>query len=65
MMIEPLRMVRRRCDGCMWVCEERQNRPWEGPLACNCGAAGAPCPIRNMAEPPQLPRGFTDEGSGH
>ena len=37
----------RNCDGAKWVCENHQNRPWEGMSnhldACHCGA-GAPCP---------------------
>jgi len=54
------------CDDTGWVCEEHQDQPWEGPHACSCGAAGAPCPHCNRpddSEPPRLPRGFEpDEG---
>jgi hypothetical protein len=27
-----------------WVCEDHPDQPWEGPHACACGGAGAPCP---------------------
>jgi hypothetical protein len=36
-------------------------RPWEGPHACDCGAAGAPCPACNATndgEAPRLPGSF-------
>jgi hypothetical protein len=48
------------CDGGAWVCEEHPDRPWQGPNACTCGAAGAPCPHCNGAddEPLRLPQGF-------
>ena len=40
----------RNCGGAEWVCENHQDRPWEGsssaPEACHCGA-GAPCPVCN------------------
>jgi hypothetical protein len=36
-----------RCDDCGWVCEEHPYRPWQGVRACDCGAAGAPCPDCN------------------
>lgn len=35
------------CAGTGWVCEDHPFRPWEGPHACGCGAAGAPCPVCN------------------
>jgi hypothetical protein len=50
-----------RCDGCRWVCEAHPERPWEGPLACGCGAPGEPCPICNRPDgdtAPKLPDGF-------
>jgi len=48
------------CDGGGWVCEEHPVQPWQGPNACTCGAAGAPCPHCNGAddEPLRLPKGF-------
>jgi hypothetical protein len=49
------------CDGGGWVCEEHPDQPWQGPHACTCGAADAPCPHCNSAdagEPPRLPKGF-------
>ena len=49
------------CDDCGWVCEEYPGRPWEGPNACPCGAAGAPCPWCNLpahGEAPRMPDGF-------
>jgi hypothetical protein len=36
-------------------------RPWEGPHACPCGAAGMPCPSCNTpaeGEAPRMPHGF-------
>jgi len=30
----------------------------EGPHACTCGGAGAPCPACNNGSPPKLPPGF-------
>ncbi len=32
-------------------------RPWEGPHACPCGGAGAPCPWCNVPEEGAAPRG--------
>ena len=26
------------CDGTGWVCEEHQDRPWDGARACGCDA---------------------------
>jgi hypothetical protein len=39
-------------------------RPWDGPKACNCGAAGAPCPWCNQYDAdttPRMPEGFLVE----
>ncbi|TKT42540.1 hypothetical protein FDR95_28960 [Rhizobiaceae bacterium LC148] len=39
-----------RCERCKdigWVCEAHPNKPWAGPKACHCGAAGMPCPSCN------------------
>ncbi|WP_156526917.1 hypothetical protein [Bradyrhizobium sp.] len=50
-----------RCDGTHWVCESHPERPWDGPNACGCGAAGDPCPDCNDAAPgdmPLLPKGL-------
>jgi hypothetical protein len=47
-----------RCDGCRWVCEAHPERRWEGVVACGCGAAGMPCEVCNIAEPPEMPEGF-------
>jgi hypothetical protein len=52
------------CEDCGWVCEEHPGRPWEGPHACTCGAAGAPCPRCNVpteGEVPRMPDGFEIE----
>jgi hypothetical protein len=48
------------CDGTGWVCETHVLRPWEGPNACGCGAAAAPCGrCNNEADSwPRLPQGF-------
>jgi hypothetical protein len=62
-----------RCDGSGWVCETHISRPWEGPNACGCGAAGAPCGRCNVpaaeGETPRVPEGFLVEiekdGSRH
>ncbi|QOZ69132.1 hypothetical protein WN72_24535 [Bradyrhizobium arachidis] len=40
-----------KCTTCAdtgWVCENHPDRPWEGPQACSCGGAGAPCPACNV-----------------
>jgi hypothetical protein len=49
-----------RCDGTGWVCETHILRPREGPKACGCGAAGAPCGRCNNREDgwPRLPEGL-------
>jgi hypothetical protein len=56
-----------RCDDCRWVCEAHPDRPWGGPHACACHAAGVPRPICNPSvelTPPQLPHGlFDDDGT--
>ena len=39
-----------RCTSCEdtgWVCETHPSKPWNGPKACGCGAAGMPCSICN------------------
>lgn len=49
------------CDDSGWVCEAHPDQPWDGPHACTCGAAGAPCPHCNRTddgEPPRPPNGF-------
>jgi hypothetical protein len=46
------------CDDIGWVCESHPDRPWEGPCACLCGAAGAPCNFPTDGEPPRMPAGF-------
>jgi hypothetical protein len=41
------------------------SRPWDGPNACGCGAAGAPCGRCNIpedGEAPRMPDGFEMEG---
>jgi hypothetical protein len=45
-----------RCNDTGWVCESHIARPWEGPNACGCGAAGAPCGRCNRAEGKETPR---------
>jgi hypothetical protein len=50
-----------RCDGTGRVCEAHISRPWDGPNACGCGAAGAPCGRCNNSDDgewPRLPAGF-------
>ena len=50
-----------RCDDCGWVCEEHPGRPWGGPHACGCGAAGMPCSLCDLpedGEEPRMPDGF-------
>jgi hypothetical protein len=56
-----------RCDNCHWVCEAHPYRPWEGPHACGCDAAGMPCPECNASDEltsPVLPRGFVEDDDG-
>jgi hypothetical protein len=51
----------KRCEDCGWVCEEHPGRPWAGPHACGCRAAGMPCPRCNTpaeGEEPRMPDGF-------
>ncbi len=55
-----------------WVCENHPDRPWQGPRACPCGAAGAPCPDCNTTddtsegiEEPRLPFTSDDEKGPH
>ena len=53
-----------RCDDAGWVCESHILRPWTGPRACGCGAAGAPCGRCNApaeGEVPRMPEGFSTE----
>lgn len=40
--------VCRNCAGEGWVCENHEDRPWNGAaeFGCECGA-GAPCPVCN------------------
>jgi hypothetical protein len=50
-----------RCQDTYWVCETHDDRPWDGEYACDCGAAGMPCPNCNPSDrdhPPRLPAGF-------
>jgi hypothetical protein len=61
-----------RCDDCGWVCENHPERPWQGPRACPCGAAGALCPDCNTTddisegiEDPRLPFTPDDETWQH
>jgi hypothetical protein len=52
------------CDDIGWVCEHHLDRPWDGPRACECDAAGAPCPSCNIpAESgiPRMPSGYRVE----
>ncbi len=35
------------CEGIGWVRENHPDQPWQGPHACTCGGAGAPCPRCN------------------
>jgi hypothetical protein len=53
-----------QCESQLWVCENHPERPWIGKHACNCGAAGIPCPVCNPCDdetPPELPPGFVEE----
>lgn len=52
------------CKDVGWVCENHPERPWEGPEACKCDGAGAPCPACNIpsnGEAPRLPALFRIE----
>jgi hypothetical protein len=57
-LIEPIALPCPRCDGCRWVCETHRDTPWEGPRACNCGGAGAPCPVCNQGTEPEMSADF-------
>jgi hypothetical protein len=51
-----------RCEDSGWVCEDHPERPWDGPHACGCGGAGAPCPDCNASsDDPRPPAGFKPE----
>src|SRR6188472_3993592 len=52
-----------RCDDYRWVCENHPDKPWEGPRACDCGGAGAPCPACNASEVtmPEMPDDFFED----
>jgi hypothetical protein len=53
-----------RCDDTGWVCEIHIMKPWEGPEACACGAAGVPCGRCNdppEGQAPRLPERFKTE----
>jgi hypothetical protein len=51
-----------QCEDAGWVCEDHPGRVWGiGLRACNCGAAGMPCPRCNRpteGEQPRIPDGF-------
>lgn len=40
-----------RCDNTRWICENHLGKPFAGEWACNCGAAGMPCPDCNKIDP--------------
>lgn len=44
------------CNGCFWVCENHNDRPWDGDNACNCGGAGMPCPKCNVSTLGEVPK---------
>ena len=49
------------CDDLGCVCENHPDYPWDGPRACGCGGAGAPCPACNIpadGDAPRMPDGF-------
>jgi len=49
------------CEDVGWVCENHPDQPWDGPDACTCGGAGAPCHACNRpaaGDIPRMPRGF-------
>ncbi len=51
------------CDNRRWVCENHPDRPWKGSGACNCGSAGARCPVCNPSQVslPEMPADFQDD----
>src|SRR4051794_36520627 len=63
---EVIRLMRCLCyEDSGWVCENHPDQPWEGPHACTCGGAGAPCPRCNQSTPddqPPLSKGFEPDG---
>jgi hypothetical protein len=53
-----------QCADQRWVCEAHAERPWIGDYACQCGAAGMPCPACNPCDdidPPRLRPSVADE----
>jgi hypothetical protein len=54
-----------QCRNARWVCEEHPDRPWgEVEGACDCGAAGMPCPECNASddlECPEMPPDFIED----
>jgi hypothetical protein len=51
--------TRPQCEGCGWVCEGHQEKPWEGQHACP--AALSTCNATNDGDAPRLPGGFKTE----
>ena len=57
-------MICTLCEDSGWMCESRPQMPWEGKDACQCGAAGMPCPWCNKpaeGDQPRRPEGFKIE----
>lgn len=46
------------CHGARWVCENHPRLAW--PDECECGA-GKPCPVCNVAEPPEMDPEFVPD----
>ena len=52
------RLVRRfncdKCEDCGWVCENHNDKPWEGHCEsddyCKCGGAGMPCECNPLSK---------------
>jgi len=52
------------CNDLGWVCENHRIAHWDGPRACACGGAGAPCPgckVTGECEVRRMPEGFRVE----
>ncbi len=48
------------CEDCFWVCENHEDKPWDGPNACKCGGAGMPCLKCNPCDGKTPPKELAD-----
>ena len=56
-MADPInKSVCQACEDCFWVCENHDDKPWNGPNACPCGGAGMPCLLCNPCDEGRKPK---------